>query len=100
MDTFQSLEIHHHPKVWYSKNFSRMRTLRKKKICQETKTKRYGRGKKRERRRDVAAKNLNKELKRIKKAEKAVVTAFRLLYPKILQAQAQTLTANKNKKLA
>ena len=75
-----------------------MRTLRKKKICQETKTKRYGRGKKRERRRDVAAKN--KELKRIKKAEKAVVTAFRLLYSKMLQAQAQTLTANKNKKLA
>ena len=98
MDTFQSLEIHHHPKVWYSKNFSRMRTLRKKKICQETKTKRYGIGKKRERRRDVAAKN--KELNRIKKAEKAVVTAFRLVYSKILQAQAQTLTANKNKKLA
>ena len=46
MDTFQSLEIHHHPKVWYSKNFSRMRTLRKKKKCQGTKTKRYGRGKK------------------------------------------------------
>ena len=73
MDTFQSLEIHYHPKVWYSKNFSRMRTLRKKKICQGTKTKRYGTGKKRERRRrrDVAAKN--KELKRIKKAEKAVM---------------------------
>ena len=62
------------------------------------KNKKVWKRKKRERGRDVTAKN--KELKRIKKAEKAVVTAFRLLYSKMLQAQAQTLTANKNKKLA
>ena len=71
MDTFQSLEIHHHPKVWYSKNFSRMRTLRKKKKMPRNKNKKVWKRKKRERGRDVTAKN--KELKRIRKAEKAVM---------------------------
>ena len=67
------------------------------------KNKKVWKRKKRERGRDVTAKN--KELKRIRKAEKAVMQMrlsrqFRLLYSKILQAQAQTLIANKNKKLA
>ena len=70
MDTFQRLKVHHHPKVQYRKNLSRMRTLREKN-CQRTKTKRNGRektNKKRERRQKIAAKN--QELKRINKVAK------------------------------
>ena len=71
MDNFQSLKIHHHTKVGYRKNLSRMRTLRKKKNCGRTKAKGNGREKKkkkRERRHEIAAKT-PKELKRIKKSE-------------------------------
>ena len=70
MDTFQSLKVHHHPKVWHRQNLSWMTILRKKKKCRRTKTKRDGREKTktRERRCEIAAKN--KELKQIKKAEK------------------------------
>ena len=46
MDNFQSLKIHHHPKVGYRKNLSRMRTLRKKKNCGRTKAKGNGRERK------------------------------------------------------
>ena len=39
MDTFQSLKIGHHPRVWFRKKFSRMRTLRKRKKLLRNKSK-------------------------------------------------------------
>ena len=70
MDTFQRLKVHHHPKVQYRKNLSRMRTLREKN-CQRTKTKRNGRektNKKRERKKEIWArlKELNHNFAKIK----------------------------------
>ena len=69
-DTFPSNKICHHPRVQFRKNLLWMRTLRKRKKLLRNKNKKKWKKKnqKRESRRETTA--VNKELKRIKKAEK------------------------------